>query len=79
MSFAMVCAGENSWANKSKPAGPYKGFSSAWLESAPTPRRLYTQSAPTAKNRLAIAMPKNPSSSRAKMDQVIKILCFAVG
>ena len=35
-------------------------------------------SEPTEKNRLAMAMPKRPSGSRAKMDQVICWLAVAV-
>jgi hypothetical protein len=53
------------------PRAPYRGFIRAWVESAPTPRRVCTHSAPTAKKRLAIATPKRPCSSRARIDQVI--------
>jgi hypothetical protein len=42
------------------------------VATAPTPLRACGQSAPTAKNRLAIAMPKAPEASRAMIDQVMK-------
>ena len=54
----------------SGPAGPYSGFISACVDSAPTPRRVCTHNAPTAKKRLAMATPKRPLSSRARIDQV---------
>ena len=44
---------------------------SACVASAPTARRVWTQSAPTAKNRLAMATPKLPSASRAISDHVM--------
>jgi hypothetical protein len=36
------------------------------------PAWLWMQSEPTEKNRLAMAMPKRPSLSRARMDQVMR-------
>src|SRR5436305_4746484 len=71
-SVATTSTGAWPASSSARPAGPYSGFTSAWVASAPAPRRVCIVSAPTAKKRLAMAMPKRPSPSRARIDQVME-------
>ena len=57
---ATTAAGAWPCASSISPAGPYSGFISACVDSAPTPRCVCTHNAPTAKKRLAMATPKRP-------------------
>src|SRR5207248_1037242 len=54
------------------PWAPKCGLTSACVESAPTPLCACGQSAPTAKNRVAMATPNTPLASRATMDHVMR-------
>ena len=46
-------------------------MTSAWVLTAPMPLRACGQCTPTAKKRLAMAIPRAPLPSRATIDQVI--------
>ena len=64
------CA-SNPCGRSDRPAAPYSGFIRACVASVMASRQLWRQSAPTARNLLAMAVPKPPSASRARIDQVI--------
>ena len=54
---------------------PKNGLTSAWVAIAPTREATWGTSAPTAKNRVATAMPNWPLfQSRAMIDQVTTCL-----